>query len=575
MPDPASLESRHSKLAVRLAQVVAALGALIVLSKVTPREWRTDLGLRAVYASPRLFGVLTAESLVWGGLMAGAIPLLAAIRARGRNERRRAFALIAGYAACILALAAADLTFRLVPDLLPERALKFSLYQARHLYPDGNPALAYDREVLARHRHSVMQGEVDFSHKGVLLMSRWVRDEGPQPGRYRLPTRREFLDDGLPVIRSTGEASARSGLLILGDSFVVNYGVPEGEIWPVKVSQSWLARTGAPAEAGKLLAGRLFACGGWTFLEGWRMFQRLYPAGTPSAIIVMIYEGNDLSDAYRVHDAAARGELASDYYAEALRQRPAGWVESSPLVALLRAAIAPVDFRVGSDVRYTPWLLSKRDDEEAKGLALRFGRTVRGGLEAELAPLGPPLPLARVKGGARLGIAPFEFIDLTRPGDDWPLQHPGWALMTQGIEEIATEARRRGIPFGVVVAPASLRVYSHLLDDMYFGTPELLQYLGRMETNAWQKDAEQAGGWQALVAQRRDVQARCWERFCRSIGVPYLDLAEGLRAAAEAGPELMHFPYDTHWSFEGNNVVANLMAEWASGEMRRVSLPAQ
>ena len=69
------------------------------------------------------------------------------------------------------------------------------------------------------------------------------------------------------------------------------------------------------------------------------------------------------------------------------------------------------------------------------------------------------------------------------------------------------------------------------------------------------------------IVRLNDLPARL-AASCRKIGVPLLDLTDGLRRSRPAG-RLVYFVDDAHWSPEGHTVVAEEVAAW----IRRGKVP--
>ena len=96
-----------------------------------------------------------------------------------------------------------------------------------------------------------------------------------------------------------------------------------------------------------------------------------------------------------------------------------------------------------------------------------------------------------------------------------------------------TVARDAGAEFHLVYVPTKFRVFDGICE-----VPE---------------------GSLLLSWETNDLPARLG-RVAERLGVPYLDLTPGLRAAAHVG-ESAYFPDDGHWNASGQRLVAELLAE--------------
>ena len=108
-----------------------------------------------------------------------------------------------------------------------------------------------------------------------------------------------------------------------------------------------------------------------------------------------------------------------------------------------------------------------------------------------------------------------------------------------------TVARDAGAEFHLVFVPTKFRVFDGICE-----VPE---------------------GSLLLSWKTNDLPARLG-RLAERLGVPYLDLTPGLRAAARTG-ESAYFPDDGHWNASGQRLVAELLADELEDVLRDTSAP--
>lgn len=515
-----------------------------------------------------------AAILAWLGVMLPTIMLAGVLRRRrmgGRQARQQRVALVLGlmlWAALALLFMAGDLVMRRLPHALPMGAHAFMPYQGFVWLHEGNPFLADDPELGVVHRPGTrMAGTVYFGNLGDLVGLRLVAEPAEELPGYRLVSDRRFGDNGFAAEfgpQKPGDPTPE--VAFLGDSYVVGYGVPAPQTWPgvmmARLRDEGLLRAGQQVHDPLLLAWH-FAVGGFSPLQALGALRREAPGARPRVVVLMYFEGNDVGDAGRLGCTSVRRQpIGTAPWKAAVSLRPLSVLESSPLHTLLAWAFAPTDFRLEPHVRSRPWLLFEDDPRSEVLRQEPMLRGVGNRMPWLAGPEWKPLePLRAVIAGLEQPIAlnPWELADATRPRPDWPKAFPGWPCIEEALDELARYAHGTGAYPLLVIAPSRLRVYHEHLSFEQLGRPEVDELARQTDVRALLREARRLGSWKPLISERVDYQSALVEAAARARGLDVLDLAPGLRAAVDDDPELLYFPFDTHWSIRGHRTVAELI----------------
>jgi len=537
---------------------IAILAVLAALAAIPGPEWRVDLWSTAALGYPRLFGIWSTGALVlaWFIVLPAAALVVGARLTRSR--RVVAFGFLAWWIFVTLCIVAADLWFTLQPHRIAEPALRYMPYQARHLFPDGNPSLVDDPLLLQSHRPNLVRTtHIDFGLSGNLTSLGIVKASTKSiPGLVFEATRR-FGPDGFPAEFGRVAGSKPTPFVFLGDSFTVGYNLPARATWPA---------VALATSDDDMQSGAVYACAGMTPAIALEGLLRDAPDAHPTAVVAMYYEGNDLGDSGRVGYGIAHLPPPTEPYRRALRERRVGWLARRPLHAMLAHSIAPTDCRTPSEMRASPWRIFAED--RAAEAAWRNDPamgSVPPKVRQEALAAAPPTPPLRVTiDGTELplGIPDWELTQAVAMGENWPLDTLEWEYMRAGLKRLGDFRRHTGCRLVVAWAPTKLRAYLPLLtaeelarpdlDDWVRGTPER-QRLGERRA---------AGSWKPLIERYGSRLRAAAATAAAEEGLEFIDLTPIFQEAAAASPELLYLPYDTHWSPAGHRLAGETMRQW-------------
>jgi len=116
-----------------------------------------------------------------------------------------------------------------------------------------------------------------------------------------------------------------------------------------------------------------------------------------------------------------------------------------------------------------------------------------------------------------------------------PAMQESWELMFAILDRLVDATRGEGAELSVAVVPSVVQVY-----------PE-----------HW-KDFQQKNPQQEGVEWDREAPNRRIAAFCRARGIQLIELLPALREAAKSDPYL-YFPWNRHWTSEGNRLVAEVL----------------
>jgi len=123
-----------------------------------------------------------------------------------------------------------------------------------------------------------------------------------------------------------------------------------------------------------------------------------------------------------------------------------------------------------------------------------------------------------------------------------------WSYSLPFPGQIADLLKQRQIPLLVVIAPMGAQVepvpaeYAAQVGARFFGGGKRIEYLG----------------YQQRVS-----------AYCRSKGIPYLDLLPAFRAANPSGRRWLYLPRDQHWTVAGHALAAGEIARYLQAHSSR------
>jgi len=346
------------------------------------------------------------------------------------------------------------------------------------------------------------------------------RDDGGPPLQLFLPNMRVSFDfedtgesgemqmDGLGFCNATEDDFRREEiqLIAIGDSFTVCHPPKPGVAWPSQLGR----KTGMTAYN----LGR----GGVGPYEYVQILKRFGLAKHPDVVVLQIYEGNDLRDSifHQRFRAASPRERASFPERASLASYsvdPASWL-ANPLgrnsyaynLALVGAARGLSKLKDG--------LSGERKSNVDFRYRLRFPD---GAVEMNVRNTDRDEVQTALE--VRAGTISFDAMD-------------------GAIDAFAELAARHGFVPVVSYAPSAHSAYAEIVE---FADPALAELLAAFSE-----------------AQRQHLQARTAAR-----GVHFLDLTPAMRSAAREGgaARLLYFPINIHFTPEGHELVASIVAE--------------
>ncbi|MCC6178084.1 MAG: hypothetical protein IT305_22510 [Chloroflexi bacterium] len=282
-------------------------------------------------------------------------------------------------------------------------------------------------------------------------------------------------------------------ILVLGDSFTEAVQVPEADAFVSRLETSLNARGSGRYE---VLNGGV---GGWGngqelvyLLEEGYRYQ-------PDLVVMLLYLGNDIFD----NSWVLQGKPKNPHEPY--------WVYDDD------GTFAPMAFRTRKPEDVSPVVATLRE-------RVMLWNVFETGVLEKLADADDDSELRANRFNLNKMI-----VHATRPSER---QDDAWKVTLGILQRLRQTGEERGFRTALVIAPAQFQVY----------------------------DAD----WGALLA-ANDLKASDWDAsrpnavlaaHAGEIGMPMLDLLPPLRAAADASPVLLYYPYDKHWTSAGHAVAA-------------------
>ena len=118
-----------------------------------------------------------------------------------------------------------------------------------------------------------------------------------------------------------------------------------------------------------------------------------------------------------------------------------------------------------------------------------------------------------------------------------PQGHPGWPLLSESIRQGQAIASAAQIRLVVLLIPMKARIMGHVMRKWIRGQFEPAEDI------------------------RRDQSlAHYLASLCHRLGITFIDTSLVLRASAREG-EMVYLPFDTHLSFQGHVIIANMIVD--------------
>jgi hypothetical protein len=373
-----------------------------------------------------------------------------------------------------------ELALRAAPGLIPPDLLL-------HFEPAMRETLAEGR--FTTHKH-VRRLERDDGGPELFLFRPFAEKHYPLPEEYVVHTVRT---DALGFCNEPGaaEGATHFDLLAVGDSFTFCHAVHPGE--------TWVARLGELTGLATYNLGR----GGIGPHEEVQILKAFGTRWSPRVVVMNLYEGNDLRDAFRVQEFR-RGVSEDDgvpvdhgWHAWA----PARWSRAFDLAA---AALT-------QDVYRSDYSRAK------KGVDFHY-RVDIGGESFAFNPHNNDRDEVVFARRVRAGEVAFD-------------------VYADALASFAELARTHGFRPVLAYSPSAHTAYRPWVTYAEPGLHELLEWF--------------SGAQRAWLAER-----------CRALGIDFVDLTPALRAAAREGEpgDLLYIPSSVHYTRRGHEVAARALA---------------
>ena len=434
-------------------------------------------------------------------LVAGSIVVAGGVSAARRSAygatRMLDFGLL--MLAGLVVVLAADITFTVMDNARRRRAEAAIAQEVR----EADPRL-WHGEIFPRSYHP--------TDRAFTLFKPNVRVEGVTYGEYYTPamlaspTLVDSVLERRPVSYAIGPHGVReleplgaSRIFALGDSFVMGYATAEGRIWTDLLGSA----LGEPVyNLGVSSTGPRLQ------LDLLRYFLTTHgDSARPAHLLWMLFEGNDLENAY----------------VEVRQAQPA----ETPRLLLEGTILQPIASLPG---RLKAQSLLRRLIQGELRVAPPATTLLGGRIEIDGVRLTTPLYHSS-RWGYRL-FSPPDVERATRPRD-YVLNHPHRPLLDRTFEEMRELSERHGFRVTVLMAPSDARLYGPAFEDFprLSEVPHFTEYVMDL---------------------------------ARRQGFTAIDMLPLLRPYAER--EMLYYRDDHHWNARGNEVAALVIRQALGGE---------
>ncbi|HSC74722.1 MAG TPA: SGNH/GDSL hydrolase family protein [Pseudomonadales bacterium] len=305
-------------------------------------------------------------------------------------------------------------------------------------------------------------------------------------------------------------------MLAVGDSFVAGSHVSDDQAWVdllrQKTGQS-IYNLGVSGTAPLVYLNNFVTLG--------RKFQ-------PKTVLVMLYEGNDFRDALPLPKTG--GAVKPVTSAERVASI-SFLAKASPVTIGLRRLTGEVLAKIGSD-------------SPVPGYAETVGFM--------------PLAIDTPAGTQYYSFDPKRLRYLVEGDERQFAESSDWKNVRDVLEQFVMLSKKDSFRLLLVYAPSTPHVVLPLAADK-IPAQQLLNFSSFKQKNL-PSDAET---YKQQVMTRLDVEENVWKNWCAEKGVECISTTSALREAAAAGHQV-YYTYDQHWTPEGNNVTAKVLANYLS-----------
>lgn len=371
----------------------------------------------------------------------------------------------------------------------------------------------------------------DYARTDERTLSEFPLDQQPGTVLHRLPNQRytvEIVDEpgaarsypgrppGYPPVHCTLTTDARGfrnttdleryDVVAVGDSFAEGCLVSDEHPWPVRLAE----RTGRTVyNLGMSGADPVF------------YRSALRSVGLPlrpRTVIVMLYEDNDFL-----------GVPVADAGGASLGRRVKRWIDSSPLVQGVMAAAVALFGGVRADApvpgfeRISSWM---------------------------------PAAVPAGAGAHHYALKPKRVLQLAEPREAFEASH-GWTSTLGVLRDIRDLCAEHGARLVFVLAPSKARVLFSLIGERV-SAEELHAFVALRR-----RPVPPPAVLRAAVLANLHAREEALRAFCEREGIELLSTTASLAEATRAGRQVF-YSYDQHWTPQGHDLVAALLAELLS-----------
>ncbi len=252
----------------------------------------------------------------------------------------------------------------------------------------------------------------------------------------------------------------------------------------------------------------------------------------PKTVLVMLYEGNDFRDAPSLPRITTSDKPGSAVKAVDKKTASIGFLaKASPVTQGLRRLTGEVLAKIGRD-------------NPVPGYAETVGFM--------------PLAIDTPAGQQHYSFDPKRLRYLVDGSEQQFADSSDWKNVRDVLEQFVMLSRKDGFRLLFVYAPSAPHVVMPLAAEK-IPAQQLLNF-SRFKQKELQLDAET---YKQQVLARLDGEENVWKHWCNEVGAECVSTTSALREAAAAGRQV-YYTYDQHWTPEGNNVTAKVVAKYLS-----------
>ncbi|HQQ74507.1 MAG TPA: SGNH/GDSL hydrolase family protein [Pseudomonadales bacterium] len=251
----------------------------------------------------------------------------------------------------------------------------------------------------------------------------------------------------------------------------------------------------------------------------------------PKTVVVMLYEGNDFRDAPPLPKLTST-EKSTGAVKPVDKAASIGFLaKASPVTQGLRRLTGEVLAKIGRD-------------NPVPGYAESVGFM--------------PLAIDTPAGRQHYSFDPKRLRYLVEGSEQQFADSSDWKNVRDVLDQFVMLSKKDGFRLLFVYAPSAPHVVMPLAAEK-IPAQQLLNF-SRFKQKDLNLDAET---YKQQVLARLDGEENVWKHWCNEVGAECVSTTSALREAAAAGHQV-YYTYDQHWTPEGNNVTAKVLAKYLS-----------